>query len=78
MDISSKPTATEVIDAYYNLDKPVGESLDNTGFGSNEKRDNDLEVLRIEVATECDALIRKICPGKKEQRKRSLITPERT
>ncbi|CAG8835236.1 20716_t:CDS:2, partial [Gigaspora margarita] len=32
-----------VLDAYYGLDKPVEKPLNNTGFGSNKKQDNNLE-----------------------------------
>ncbi|CAG8843041.1 28722_t:CDS:2, partial [Gigaspora margarita] len=43
----SKPTATKVLDAYYNLNKSVKELLDNTRFGSNKKQDNNLELKKV-------------------------------
>ncbi|CAG8838732.1 9760_t:CDS:1, partial [Gigaspora margarita] len=61
-----KPTVTEVLDAYYDLNEPVEEPFDDAEFGSNEEQENGLKVLLKEVATECNALIRKLAPREKE------------
>ncbi|CAG8770272.1 889_t:CDS:2, partial [Gigaspora margarita] len=59
-------TVTEVLDAYYDLDETVEEPFDNAVFGFNEEQKNELEVLLKEVSTECDALVQKLTPKKKE------------
>ncbi|RIB26667.1 hypothetical protein C2G38_2162799 [Gigaspora rosea] len=55
-----------VLDAYYDLDEPVEELLEDAGFGSNIEQKDELEVLLKEVTTKCDALIQELVPGEKE------------
>ncbi|RIB20708.1 hypothetical protein C2G38_2035016 [Gigaspora rosea] len=55
-----------VLDTYYDLDEPVEVPLVDAEFGPNEKQENGLKVLLKEVATECDALVRKLAPREKE------------
>ncbi|KAF0457807.1 hypothetical protein F8M41_001149 [Gigaspora margarita] len=59
-------TVTEVLDAYYDLDETVEEHFNDAVFGFNEEQENGLEVLLKEVSAECDALVQKLTPKKKE------------
>ncbi|RIB26297.1 hypothetical protein C2G38_2163688 [Gigaspora rosea] len=51
-----------VLDAYYDLDEPVEEPLEDAAFGSNVEQEDELEVLLNEV----NALIQELVPGEKE------------
>ncbi|KAF0470346.1 hypothetical protein F8M41_025378 [Gigaspora margarita] len=52
--ITSKPTATEVLDAYYNLDKTIEEPFDKAISGFNEEQENEIEILLQKVVAECE------------------------
>ncbi|KAF0517035.1 hypothetical protein F8M41_017028 [Gigaspora margarita] len=47
----SNPIAIEVLDAFYGLDKPMEEPLDDTGFGSNKKKKEPTQELIDEIST---------------------------
>ncbi|KAF0534276.1 hypothetical protein F8M41_010015 [Gigaspora margarita] len=59
-------TITEVLEAYYDFDETIKELFNDIKFNPNEKQENKLEVLLKKVATECNALIKKLASGKKK------------